>query len=241
LADNVFEHPRLASIYDALDPDRSDLDVYVAVVEELRGRRVVDVGCGTGTFALMLAERGIDVIAVDPSRASLDVAHAKDGAERVRWIHGDAAALPGLEADAATMTGNVAQAIASETDWDRTLSGIHNALRPGGMLVFETRDPAYEAWRQWNRETSYTITEVDGLGRVESWEELTGVELPLVSFRSTCVFPDGEVVTSDSTLRFREREEVDADLDRHGYVLEDVRGAPDRPGREFVYFARRRG
>jgi len=28
MADPIFEHPRLAAIYDALDPDRSDLDVY---------------------------------------------------------------------------------------------------------------------------------------------------------------------------------------------------------------------
>jgi hypothetical protein len=52
---------------------------------------------------------------------------------------------------------------------------------------------------------------------------------------------DGEVLTSDSTLRFREREEVEADLVAHGYVIVDVRGAPDRPGRELVFLARRPG
>jgi hypothetical protein len=35
MADEIFEHPRLAAIYDPLDPDRSDLDVYVAIAEEL--------------------------------------------------------------------------------------------------------------------------------------------------------------------------------------------------------------
>jgi hypothetical protein len=71
---------------------------------------------------------------------------------------------------------------------------------------------------------------------------VTKVNGSLVSFRSTTVFAsDGEVLTSDSTLRFREREEVQADLLAHGYVVDDVRGAPDRPGREFVFFARRPG
>jgi len=36
LADAIFEHPRLVAIYDALDPDRSDLDVYAAIADETR-------------------------------------------------------------------------------------------------------------------------------------------------------------------------------------------------------------
>ena len=57
-ARRVFEQPRLAQVYDPLDPDRSDLDVYVALVEELGARSVLDVRRGTGTFACLLAARG---------------------------------------------------------------------------------------------------------------------------------------------------------------------------------------
>jgi hypothetical protein len=105
--------------------------------------------------------------------------------------------------------------------------------------VVETRDPAYEAWKEWNRPASHGVTEIEGFGAVESWFELTDVSLPLVSFGSTCVFPDGEVLTSTSTLRFRERDEVESTLVAHGYVVEEVRGAPDRPGRELVFLAAR--
>jgi len=242
MADNGFEHPRLAAIYDALDDDRSDLDVYAGIAEELCAWRVLDVGCGTGAFALLLADRGIEVTGVDPALASLDVARAKPGGDRVRWIHGDATSLPPLQVDLATMTGNVAQAIVERTEWEATLRGIYDALFRGGHVVFETRDPACRAWEAWNRAESYGVTEIDGIGAVESWHEVTGVDGPLVSFRSTTVFvSDGEVLTSDSTLRFREREEVEADLVARGYVIVDVRGAPDRPGREFVFVARRPG
>jgi len=240
MADGIFEHPRLVAIYDALDPDRSDLDVYVAIADELAARRVLDVGCGTGTFALLLADRGLEVTGVDPASGSLGVARAKPGAERVRWIHGDATVLLPMQVDLATMTANVAQAIVDQPDWEATLRGVYDALRPGGHLVFETRDPAYRAWEQWNCAVSYSSTLIEGVGEVQSWSELTDVSGPLVSFRWTWVFAsDGKVLTSDSTLRFRERDEVEAGLVAHGYVVHEVRDAPDRPGREFVFFARR--
>ena len=238
--DNIFEHPRLAAIYDALDADRSDLDVYVAISEELGARRVLDVGCGTGTFALLLADRGLEVTALDPAGGSLRVARAKAGSERVRWIHGDAKAVPSLRVDLATMTGNVAQAIVEPSDWEETLRGVYKAMRPGGHLVFETRVPARRAWQEWNRAASHRNTDIQGVGAVESWVEVIDVSGPLVTFRGTWVFAsDGEVLTSDSTLRFREREEIEATLTAHGYEVTEVRDAPDRPGREFVFFALR--
>jgi SAM-dependent methyltransferase len=239
IADQIYEHPRLAAIYDALDSDRRDLDLYLAIAEELDARRVIDVGCGTGTFALLLAGRGLEVTGVDPASGSLEVARAKPGAERVQWIQGDATAVPPLDVDLATMTGNVAQAIVEPADWDATLRGVYEALRPGGCLVFETRDPEYQAWREWNRAASQGITEVEGVGAVESWVELTDLALPRVSFRWTYVFSDGVVLTSDSTVRFRERDEVAEALVAHGYVVDGVRDAPDRPGRELVFLARR--
>ena len=78
---------------------------------------------------------------------------------------------------------------------------------------------------------------------MESWTDLVEVDGPLVSFRQTWVFArDGAVLTSDSTLRFRERDEVVAALLEHGYVLEDVLDAPDRQiGREMVFVASRSG
>ncbi|WP_073951911.1 class I SAM-dependent methyltransferase [Streptomyces kebangsaanensis] len=240
MADECFGHPRLAAIYDPLDPDRGDLDAYVRMAEEFGASRVLDIGCGTGVFALLLADRGIEVVGVDPARASLDVARTKPGSERVRWIRGDATALPPLRVDLATMTANVAQAIVDPQTWRRTLRGAYEALRPGGHLVFETRDPAGRAWEEWTREISHRVTEIPGVGSVETWVQLVEVGWPLVTFRRTYVFAtDGQVLTSDSTLRFREREEVEEDLAAHGYVVEEVRDAPDRPGREFVFLARR--
>ena len=241
MPDPVFDDPRLAAVYDPLDPDRSDLDAYLAVVREFDARTVVDVGCGTGTLAVLLAARGVEVVAIDPAAASLAVARGKPGAVAVRWLPGVAADLPGdVRADLVLMTANVAQAIVADADWTATLAAAHRVLHPGGRLVFETHDPAARGWREWVPERSHAVADVEGVGRVERVHALTAVDLPLVSFRTTVTFAAaGEVLTSDSTLRFRDRAEVEADLHRHGFVVDDVRDAPDRPGREFVFVARK--
>lgn len=238
MPDRIFSDRRLAAVYDPLDPDRSDLDVYVALVAELRARTVLDLGCGTGTFAVLLAARGLDVTGVDPAAASLDVARRKPGADRVRWVAGEIDAVADLRFDLVTMTGNVAQVFVDDEAWRRVLATAYDVLRPGGHVVFETRDPTREGWLEWTREQSTSVAQTPGEGEVTSWVEVTDVTGDRVTFRSTLVFSDA-TLTSESTLRFRSRDEVTAGLIAAGFVVEDVRDAPDRPGRELVFVASR--
>ena len=202
MPDAAFADRRWAQLYDPLDPDRSDLDVYAAMCTEFGARSVLDIGCGTGTFACLLASRGISVVGVDPALASLEVARAKNRADRVTWIHGDATALPPLQVDLAFMTANVAQVFLTDDDWRATLAAAHAALKPGGRLVFETRDPARRAWLNWNRDASLETVTIPGVGAVRTWNDLLHVEGALVTFRGTAECADGTVLTSDSTLRF---------------------------------------
>ena len=209
MVDALFAERRLAEVYDPLDPDRGDLDAYAAMVDEFGAGSLLDIGCGTGTFACLLARRGLTVTAVDPAQASLEIARAKPGADRVRWVRGYATDLPPLQVDLVTMTGNVAQVFLTDEEWAATLDAAYAALRPGGRLVFETRDPAARAWLEWDRERSSRRTVIPGVGAVRTWEDLLEVSGELVRFGST------------------------------GYVVDEVRQAPDRPGRELVFVARR--
>jgi SAM-dependent methyltransferase len=237
---NAFDEPRLAQIYDPLYPDRSDLDAYAALAHSFGARSVLDIGCGTGTFACLLADRGFDVIGVDPAAASLDIARAKPGADRVRWLHGDATTLPPLQVDMATMTGNVAQVFVTDEEWASTMDCTYAALRPGGRLVFETRDPQQMAWLSWTRDQTFQRVEIAGMGTIATWDEVTDVQGELVTFKGTVIFEkDGGVLTADSTLRFRGRDQVAESLMAAGFTVEDVLDAPDRPGLELVFVARR--
>ncbi len=138
------------------------------------------------------------------------------------------------------MTGNVAQVFLTDADWSEALRGIHSALRPHGRIVFEVRNPAKRAWRDWSREKTYRRTNVEGAGAVETWCDVTSVVGDLVAFRWTHVFESDEAtISSDSVLRFRSREEVEASLEDAGYMVQEVRHALDRPGLEFVFVAAR--
>lgn len=75
------------------------------MVEQFGASRVLDLGCGTGTFACLLAGRGLEVTGVDPAEASLRVARRKREAGGVRWVCGDARSLPARRGDLVTLTG----------------------------------------------------------------------------------------------------------------------------------------
>ncbi|MGO1834718.1 MAG: class I SAM-dependent methyltransferase [Actinomycetaceae bacterium] len=241
MPDAIFDHPRLAAVYDPLDPDRSDLDEYEQIVtDELGAGSVLDVGCGTGTFAVLLAARGVEVVGLDPAAASVAVAQAKPGAERVTWLVGTVDALPGLQVDAVTMTANVAQVFLGDDEWQATLAAARRALRPGGTLVFEARRPADRAWERWTKEASRQVVAVPGVGEVEDWVQVTAVDGELVTFESPTIFhADGERVDSTSTLRFRTRAAIEDSLRTAGFDPAEVRDLAYAPGRSWLYLARR--
>lgn len=170
MADSIFEDPRLVSIYDSFDGDRRDLVHYVQLIKDLGVRSIIDVGCGTGCLSTLLAKDNLQVLGVDPAKASLEFAKTKPYAEKVRWICGDASALPNsVSSDLAVMTGNVAQVFVSDESWLKTLSCLRGALDKDGYFIFEVRDPSKKAWLKWNREDTFQRTHVPGVGWVQGW------------------------------------------------------------------------
>lgn len=230
---------RLAEVYDALDPDRSDLDEYeAAVVDEFGAESVLDLGCGTGTFALRLGARGLRVTGVDPARASIEVARRKPDADSVAWVAGTLFDAPFATVDAITMTANVAQVFLEDRDWAEVLEAAHARLKPGGVLIFEARRAEDRAWERWTRELSHHTAEVPTIGMLERWVEVAAVEGERVTFDQPTIFhADGARVDSTSTLRFRSREAIEDSLNRAGFRMVGVRDARYAPGREWVYFA----
>lgn len=239
--DPCFDDPRLAATYDVFEGERDDLDHYEAMIEEFGARRVLDIGCGTGELACRLASSGLEVTGVDPASASIDIARGKAGAADVTWIVGTVEQVPDSGFDLAAMTANVAQVFLTDDEWRSTLAATARVLRAGGMLVFETRDPARRAWELWTPDLLRASADLPNGDHATTWCEVTDVDLPFVSFRFTTTFAsDGAEIVSDSTLRFRDRVEIETSLDAAGFDVIAVRDASDRPAAEWVFIAQRR-
>jgi ubiquinone/menaquinone biosynthesis C-methylase UbiE len=127
------------------------------------GATIVDVGSGTGTFAIRLARArpGATVIGVEPDAAVRDRARRKAGSERVGWREGMADALPLGDAVADRVACSLVLHHLPPGVRRAALREILRVLKPGGRLHVA----------DWGRPG-------DPLMRVAAWalQRLDGVE-----------------------------------------------------------------
>jgi ubiquinone/menaquinone biosynthesis C-methylase UbiE len=111
------------------------------LVEEgdLRGRRVLDVGCGTGRLSLALTERGAKVWGVDTSAEMLEQARAAAG-RRVGLKRGSAEELPFKDG---WFDRAVLRLVVHLVDRGRALPELARVLAPGGRAVVATFQPRH--------------------------------------------------------------------------------------------------
>ena len=117
-------------------------EVDLRLCGDVRGKRVLDLGCGAGENAVVLAQEGAHVIAVDSSATQLANARALADQVEVRfeWHHVDAADLAFLRADSIDLAF-AAGLIGEMEDVDRLFRQVHRVLRPNAAFVFSYDHP----------------------------------------------------------------------------------------------------
>ncbi len=136
-------YDRWAAVY---DHDRNPLQaldepVVLAALGDVKGRAVLDMGCGTGRYALWLAEQGAHVTAIDFSAGMLAEARQKPFAQQVKFIEHDLhEPLPfGDEQFDAVVSGLVLEHV---RDLDVFFGEVRRVLKPTGRAVISAMHPA---------------------------------------------------------------------------------------------------
>jgi SAM-dependent methyltransferase len=112
------------------------------LIGDVAGKRVLDLGTGTGQTAIAFAKRGAVAIGVDASLGQLERARSLAEREelRIEWHHGDLADLAFLRADSVDLAFS-AFAIAEVEDLDRLFRQVHRVLRSNSVFVFSYEHP----------------------------------------------------------------------------------------------------
>jgi len=137
-----------ADVYDEWYSDVTDVDATVTLVDELAlsGRRVLELGVGTGRLAIPMDRQGLTVTGIDSSRAMLDRLTAHPDASSVNAICGDMVDdLPDAEFDVCLVAYNTLFNLLDAETQRRCFVEVARRLATGGSFVVEAIVPDHDA------------------------------------------------------------------------------------------------
>jgi SAM-dependent methyltransferase len=185
----------MAPVYDAFTGHYESEEWIADLVKVLEGlgltgKRLLDVGCGTGTSFLPMLARGWEVTGCDISPAMLGLAREKAG-EAVHLTVADMLDLPEFgEFDLVWALDDAINYLLSPEELQRALAGMRANLAPTGLLLFDLNELL--AYRTFFAET----TVVEREGRRLVWRGLAAPDVPPGSVcESEMEIAPGEVLT----------------------------------------------
>ncbi len=187
------------------------------------GKRILDLGCASGEHSRFLASEGFQVVGVDVSEASLELARETKANGDVRFVRGDIREIDQLVSpgfSGAISLGNTLVHLVREADLSRALEALASVLSEGGVFLFQILN--YVRLREKKvRYLPLNFVQVEGEERVF---------LRLMDF-----LPDGRVRFCPTTLKLRADDEQPVEVLEsrsvelrgweHGEMLELLTGA----------------
>lgn len=150
MAQNIYDNPEFFTGYSQLDRSvhglagAAEWPALRALLPDLRGLRVVDLGCGFGWFCRWAREQGAaQVFGFDLSERMLDRARTMTSDAAISYVRADLERLELPEASCDLAFSSLA--LHYLADLEPLLAEVQRALVPGGRFVFSVEHPIYTA------------------------------------------------------------------------------------------------
>jgi SAM-dependent methyltransferase len=150
MTQNIYDNDEFFAGYGRLPRSVEGLDgapewpILRAMLPELRGRRVLDLGCGYGWFCRWAREQGAaHVVGIDVSEKMLERARADTPDDGITYTRADMEQLEPPPGSFDLVYSSLA--LHYVENLDRLMATVHRALVPGGSLVFSAEHPIYTA------------------------------------------------------------------------------------------------
>lgn len=148
----------------------------LSLMPEVKGKRVLDAGCGSGVYSEWLIERGAEIVAVDASPKMVELARQRLGSTtdvRCADLSKPLSFLPDSSFDV-VLCPLVLEYI---EDWHRAFAEVYRVLRAKGHFVFSVTHPLFDFVHF--KSSNYFETELVGC----EWRGFEGVRVYMPSFR----------------------------------------------------------
>jgi len=118
----------------------------LAMLGDVAGKTILDLGCGEGGYARELARRGAKVTAVDGSARLIEIARQRASAEGVdvKFVNANANDLRDVESGRFDVVV-AAMSLMDIEDYPGAIGEVHRVLRGGGELVMSITHPCFSA------------------------------------------------------------------------------------------------
>lgn len=147
---NIYDNPTFFEQYAKMDRSKGGLamagewECLRSVLPEVKGKKILDLGCGYGWHCLYAIENGANsCIGVDVSSKMLEVAKQKNSSEQIQYIH---ASMEEVKFEANSFDLVICSlAFHYVEDYFAMIQKIKNWLVDGGHLVFTVEHPVFTA------------------------------------------------------------------------------------------------
>ncbi len=130
----------------------------IALLGDVHGKRVLEVGCGSGPLTEWLVDNGAAVVACDVSATMFQIAQSRVGDRAELHLHDLGEPLTFLE-DASVDLVIASLVFHYLREWVSPLRELHRVLRPTGSVVMSIHHPAWD-WRNHCPEDYFALLQV---------------------------------------------------------------------------------